>query len=753
MYGVGAAVWLCVGSAGARPVRGMSAWDVAVRDRAGFEAEIAGTHTPAEYTRVLDEFRAIYHANPADMHAAVAVEAVAELLAEQGREFGDAGSLKAAVGQYEFLRKEYPGSAAAFGAKERIAGLKRERVGVGVPNHPTPPSKERSAETPAHDDAVMNGARKMDGLGEGKAETDGVVVGASPILSVPERGGDAVAAPVEAATVKAGRSGRLASVTGIRHWSTATYTRVAIDLGDEVTFEAARVPHPDRIYFDLHGARLAQELVGKSFDVTDDGFLKRIRAAQFSGDMTRVVLDVSDVSEYSAFLLPNPYRLIIDVHGGKKSAGAAQDVAAVKAPVDEVAEAPVAPAAVVKASAAANSSGLPATAPTVLAANEGAPVGTGGAGKESGRASLDTPPYPVKPERMGHPDASIAKSVPGPRTGTVAKSTVARPVPNTVAVKAPETATEVAAVSAAPGKVEATREASTKPIAATVAGSGVKDVSLGSAARRGKTSSPANDSAPAKAAAKTADGETSLVRALGLKIGRIVIDAGHGGHDSGTLGVDGIEEKDVVLDVALRLGKLLHERLGAEIIYTRSDDTFIPLETRTAIANKAQADLFLSIHANSSEDATARGVETYYLNFTSDPTALDVAARENAVSGSSIHQLSDLVKKITLKDKIAESREFAVDVEGSLYGGLRRGNEGLKDRGVKKAPFVVLIGANMPSILAEISFVTNPKDAEELRRPEYRERVAESLFAGVAKYESGLGGVKAPAPIVRAAGE
>ena len=131
----------------------------------------------------------------------------------------------------------------------------------------------------------------------------------------------------------------------------------------------------------------------------------------------------------------------------------------------------------------------------------------------------------------------------------------------------------------------------------------------------------------------TADGQTSLVRALGLKIGRIVIDAGHGGHDSGTLGVGGIEEKDVVLDVALRLGKLLHERLGAEIIYTRSDDTFIPLETRTAIANKAQADLFLSIHANSSRDESARGVETYYLNFTTQQDALEVAARENAVSG------------------------------------------------------------------------------------------------------------------------
>jgi N-acetylmuramoyl-L-alanine amidase len=257
--------------------------------------------------------------------------------------------------------------------------------------------------------------------------------------------------------------------------------------------------------------------------------------------------------------------------------------------------------------------------------------------------------------------------------------------------------------------------------------------------KKGKGASDPN-AGPARAAVPTADGETSLVRALGLKIGRIVIDAGHGGHDTGTIGVDGILEKDVVLDVALRVGKMLHDRLGAEVVYTRSDDTFIPLETRTAIANKAQADLFLSIHANSSSDASARGVETYYLNFTSAPDALQTAARENAVSDQSIHELSDLVKKIALKDKIDESREFASDVEASLYGGLQRGNVGLKDRGVKKAPFVVLIGANMPSILAEISFVTNPKDANQLQQPEYRQRVAESLYKGVAKYAGGLSG-------------
>jgi len=244
------------------------------------------------------------------------------------------------------------------------------------------------------------------------------------------------------------------------------------------------------------------------------------------------------------------------------------------------------------------------------------------------------------------------------------------------------------------------------------------------------------------AAQPTADGQRSMVRALGLKINRIVVDAGHGGHDSGTLGPDGIQEKDVVLDVALRLGQLLKQRLGADVIYTRDDDTFIPLETRTAIANKAQADLFISVHANSSPDASARGVETYYLNFTTSADALEVAARENAVSDQSIHQLSDLVKKIALQDKINESREFAADVDQSLYAGLEEGNAGLKDRGVKKAPFVVLIGANMPSILAEISFLTNPSDAHELRDPAYRERIAESLYRGVARYVGSLSGVR-----------
>jgi N-acetylmuramoyl-L-alanine amidase len=251
----------------------------------------------------------------------------------------------------------------------------------------------------------------------------------------------------------------------------------------------------------------------------------------------------------------------------------------------------------------------------------------------------------------------------------------------------------------------------------------------------------------------TASGDRSLTRALGLKIGKIVIDPGHGGHDTGTIGPNGLEEKDLVLDVSRRLGKLLQTRLGAEVIYTRKDDTFIPLETRTAIANQEAADLFVSVHANSSHDSDARGVETYYLNFTSSPEALEVAARENAVSEKSIHELQDLVKKIALKEKIEESQEFAADVQHSLHTGLAAKNPGERDRGVKKAPFIVLIGANMPSILAEISFLSNPGDERRLGTAEYRQKIAESLYRGIAKYVNGLSGVKVASKIDKGEGQ
>jgi len=232
---------------------------------------------------------------------------------------------------------------------------------------------------------------------------------------------------------------------------------------------------------------------------------------------------------------------------------------------------------------------------------------------------------------------------------------------------------------------------------------------------------------------------TSLTRALGLKIYRIVIDPGHGGFDTGTIGPNGLEEKAICLDVAHRLGKLIERRLpGTEVIYTRDSDVFVPLEQRTRIANEKKADLFISIHANSSPDHSARGIEAYYLNFTSSPHALSVAARENSLAQEPVHQLQNLLQKISLNDKIDESREFAADVDHSLVHELRVAHVVTHDRGVKKAPFVVLIGAHMPSILVEVSFLSNPTDDHLLGRPSYRQRIALGLFDGVRRYISSL---------------
>jgi N-acetylmuramoyl-L-alanine amidase len=647
------------------------AWEDAVALRAQLEADPPESRTRDRYEAVLNAFREIYHANPGASKAPTAVAGVADLLAEKGRVLGDRHALLAAIGQYEFLRQQYPKSPQVENALLLEGELCRqdlkdmacaeEKLRAVIETEPRSSFAEQAAielkEMASGDVSQSKAAAKTPQRIPLKAAT--TVAKEELAVESPAETMQPTASPAMPAG-RGSKPGKLVTITGMRHWSNPTSTRIAIDLAGKVEYEAARVPNPDRIFFDLHGARLAPGLKGHQVEVIDDGFLKRIRAAQFQTDVTRVVLDVSDVTEYSAFLLPNPWRLIIDIHSDKA------------------------------------------------------------------------------------PDRNAEKSA--PRAAMTAASS------------GESTLNDVAKLSSEPAKVQATDGPTSGPVSAQVpAPDTVADAQTPTTAaksrKKGKgaaTKAGAVDTAPLPHAADPdSDGQRSLVRALGLKVGRIVIDAGHGGHDSGTLGPGGIAEKDVVLDVALRTGRLLHSQLGAEIVYTRSDDTFVPLETRTAIANKAQADLFLSIHGNSSPEPSARGVEAYYLNFTSDPNALDVAARENAVSNQSVHQLSDLVRKITLKDKIAESREFAADVDAGLYAGLRRGNPGLKDRGVKKAPFVVLIGAQMPSILAEISFLTNPEDADELREGAYRERIAESLAAGVERYLKGLSGLR---PVEKAKG-
>jgi len=259
----------------------------------------------------------------------------------------------------------------------------------------------------------------------------------------------------------------------------------------------------------------------------------------------------------------------------------------------------------------------------------------------------------------------------------------------------------------------------------------------GSSAKEPLPSTPAPTVLPPAVPAANSNGKFSLSRQLGLGVSRVVIDAGHGGHDPGAHGA-GIDESELTLDVALRVQKLLEKQAGIDVVMTRDTDVFIPLEERTAIANRADADLFLSIHANASRNQQARGIETYFLNFAMNPEAEAVAARENASSGITMHNLPDIVRTIALNNKINESRDFAETVQKSMVKRLGPRNRTLRDLGVKQAPFVVLIGAGMPSVLAEISFVTNKQEGTLLKTNAYRQQIAQALVDAILDYQRGL---------------
>jgi N-acetylmuramoyl-L-alanine amidase len=781
----------------------------AERAREALNGRPVGERTRREYQRVIDSYRRVYFGSPASSKADPSVVVTAELMVEMGRRFDDNKILRGAVEQYRFLRKEYPGSKYRFDALFTIGEIYKDDLNDPEEARTTFENflrryprnrladdarsavKEIDAEADEMERTAEKAARKQRSNPSARASAG--------VTSSSDDAADSATEPaIESTKAATSRRNTLPRVTGVRHWSTPDYTRVAIDVEQEVKFDSQRISHPDRIFFDLRDTKLASTLVGKTFDV-DDGFLKKIRVAEFQPGRTRIVLEVDDLASYDAFLLPDPYRLIIDVHGkdgNGKEMHAKQDQAtlAARAKTD---------------TAGAKGRSAPETSTAASAesdddSSEAAVRSSGDSKFDGGKAHASdmdavaiSKPGPVERDLAPDmaPEAASADSRPSgsakPAQGAgVIKTTVAvkgsnRRIPKTI-VKADVEAdvgtnveTNVETNDRAPAKAatalthDRNRTEATPSDADDVSGadearlaksdlpSAAKSSAISLHRKKSRSAAAAPDTADlhpglretTREARPTAAGDRSLIRALGLKIGKIVIDAGHGGHDTGTIGPNGLLEKDVVLDVAKRLGRLLESRLGAEVIYTRQDDTFIPLETRTAIANREQADLFISIHANSSRDSDARGVETYYLNFTSSPEALEVAARENAVSEKSIHELQDLVKKIALKEKIDESREFAGDVQQSLYGGLALHNAGIRNRGIKKAPFIVLIGANMPSILAEISFVSNPTDERKLETSEHRQRIAESLYRGVSKYVSGLSGVKVASKIERPEGQ
>ncbi|MGB6199626.1 MAG: N-acetylmuramoyl-L-alanine amidase [Candidatus Acidiferrales bacterium] len=634
--------------------------------RVALESQTAANRTEQNYLQVVQAYRRVYYITAHADEVPSALYAVGSLYRAMGDRF-DAKYYQSSVDAYQFLLHDYPTNRYREDALLAVGEIERDNL------HDSALAKKTFQEfltLHPHSDGATEARQAIAGIdssAQNKSQSDSPTAASAtpPVTQRSVRGATETAVPASAnsnsessvdtsqlppasmgtasgATSGGTASDKVAEVTRIQTWNADTYTRIVIDVGVPVKYQAARIPGPDRIYFDLDHAHVNASLLDKEVNVQPGGFLKGVRVAQNQNGVVRVVLEVNAVKKYSVFLLDHPSRIVVDVYGASDASQSASRMS--------------------------NRSG-DSGGPYILASPD---LNS----RASNRSSAHGTPASAS--------ASAAKSAPNPAVNSAAVQPAATSMPQPIA----KTRKQTVAAMRPPSIPEPMR-----------------------------------------------DGQASLTRVLGLKVGRIVIDAGHGGHDTGTIGPTGLLEKDLCLDVALRLGTLISQRLpGAEVIYTRDDDTFVPLEQRTAIAMQAKADLFISIHANSSPDPSARGIETYYLNFNNSPVAMEVAARENATFDGGVHDLQDMLRKIAQNEKIDESRDLAEDIQGSLSKRMERTNPAEKDRGVRTAPFVVLIGANIPSVLAEIAFISNPSDEQMMKRPDARQRVAEGLYQGIANY-------------------
>ncbi len=436
----------------------------------------------------------------------------------------------------------------------------------------------------------------------------GVLARTAPPESVP----GITTSPSPQLTAKA-PAARQARIEPVKYWSSDDYTRIVIPATAAVPFTSTllekRGTQPRRLVVDFAQSKLdanSQQPVS-----IDDGLLKQVRTGQYAADTVRVVLDIESLSDYKVFSLPDPFRVIVDVHGVKARG---------KAPV----------------AVAVNKTVRPSISASATSQGKSEPVST------PAESAEDTAQIIVLQDQK--------------------KSAALEPI-------TPKS-----------GKRE--------PL--------------------------------------------SLAQQLGLGIRHIVIDPGHGGKDPGAIAF-GLKEKDVVLRLAKMVAKKLKEEHRYEVSLTRGKDVFLPLEERTAIANTKKADLFLSLHVNAHPDKRVGGVETYYLNLASDADAMRVAALENATSTHSIGELQDILQDLLKNSKIDESSRLAQFVHRNLSKGLKKDYK-IKNLGVKQAPFYVLIGAEMPAVLTEVSFITNPAEAKLLQDEAYLEKIADEIVNGLISY-------------------
>jgi len=402
-----------------------------------------------------------------------------------------------------------------------------------------------------------------------------ILLVATVLLFVPAALAPAIAATSAGAPSNSRAIRSKVLVTGVRSTSSDGYARITVDLSQETKFEVGRLLDnlakgaAPRIYVDIYGAQLA--VASKQPVQVDNDLVRQVRIGQYSADVVRVVLDLQNRTAHNAFMVADPYRLIIDVAGERHAAGS--DNSARRANQE------------------------PAT-----------------------RKPLQTT------NKMGAPTA----------------------VSN------------------------------------------------------------------------------------GLR--KVVLDPGHGGKDPGALGPGGIAEKEIVLSIAKKLAVKLKTEMGTEVVLTRKDDRFVPLEDRTLLANSQDADLFISLHVNASPNADARGIETYYLDNTTDEAAIRLAARENATSRKNISDLQFILSDMMQNMKLEDSITLAHRLQAALVSGMSKFMGDVKDLGVKKALFHVLVGARMPSVLVEMFFITNKNESRAMADPNYQDAMVDALFEGIQKY-------------------
>ncbi|MGC2422934.1 MAG: N-acetylmuramoyl-L-alanine amidase, partial [Nitrospirota bacterium] len=489
----------------------------------------------------------------------------------------------------------------------------------------------------------------------------------------------------------------------IRHWSNTGYTRVVIDMDGAVQYSSTKLKDPDRLFFDLKDAKLPKDCKGSDIDV-NDGILREIRASQYDAHTVRVVLDLASIASSRTLMLEHPTRLIIDVTGRDTNAGQAGRLASrsrrgrrgrgrviTLRPVNDLGTAPP----------------LVGEAAAVPEALPGAPVSTLNTAPSGGQAGTVEP--------VPQPSADTGKA--GPVDEEKVLETAPYPGEPPTPAPSPNPAPQDTHSDGSAGEVHKEGE-----MAAPRLGSVSTIVPV--------TKEQARASA------------TPLPKTCG--IGTIVIDPGHGGKDTGAIGCNGLYEKDVVLDIGLKLRAIIKKNFACKVVMTRDKDVFIDLDARPGIAVQNDADLFISIHANASKSPSAHGIETYLLNLTRDRNIMEVADRENFTAAKNMGSLDVILKDLILDSKRDESLKLAHFVQTSLVTDLHK--DRVLNKGVKQGPFLVLYGASMPSILTEVGFITNPEEESHLADPQYREAIAQAIFDGIKEYLGSSRIASLPAP-------